>query len=102
MKSTIAAGLSILALAASAAAQPAPGAGPPGDDMRALRRSARAACADDIARLCPNAANKDDQRTCMMQNRDKVSETCKSARAAMRQKMQSMGAQTPPPGGPNP
>jgi hypothetical protein len=94
--------LAILSLGASAAGQPAPNGMPGGDDLRSLRRSARAACADDMARLCPNAATQDDRRTCMTQNRDKVSDSCKSARAAMRRTRGSMDAQAPAPGGPNP
>jgi hypothetical protein len=105
MKSMIVAASSVIALyilsfGASAAGQPAASGAPGGDDLRSLRRSARAACADDMARLCPNAATQDDRRTCMTQNRDKMSDSCKSARAAMRRTRQSMDAQAPAPAGP--
>ncbi len=53
----------------------------------------RAACADDMQKLCPDAVSRQDRRSCMMQNRDKVSDTCKAARAAMRRKMQASPGQ---------
>ena len=83
MKTLIAALSALVAfgVAGLAAAQP-PAGGMPG--MQAVR----AACADDFAKLCPDAKTRDDRRQCMMQNHDKFSDTCKAALAEMRQKMQ--------------
>ena len=93
------AGLIVLGFAASVSAQApqpsapfaaAPPAQPPmSEEMRAQMRATRAACADDIAKLCPYITTRDDRRACMMQKHNQFSETCKSARAAMRQMRQS-------------
>jgi hypothetical protein len=67
---------------------------PPSQPMQAVR----AACADDYAKLCPDAKTRDDRRQCMMTNADKFSDTCKAAIADMRAKMQAAPAPAPAPG----
>ncbi len=74
------AGAAALFTFTAAIAQP-----PPSPAMQAVR----AACADDYAKLCPDAKTRDDRRQCMMSNADKFSDTCKAAIADMRSKMQA-------------
>ena len=43
----------------------------------------RAACADDLQKLCPDLKGPE-RRDCMQKNADKLSQKCKDAQAAMR------------------
>jgi hypothetical protein len=56
----------------------------------------RAACAGDVAKLCPDAKTREDRHQCMMQHADQVSDTCKAAAAHRREKMQEMKAAPAP------
>lgn len=52
----------------------------------------RAACAADLAKVCPNATDRDSRRQCVMDNFSSLSDGCKSAIQAMQAQMQSSGA----------
>jgi hypothetical protein len=75
------AALAALALASSVSAQ-APATGP--------GAAVRQACAADAAKLCPDKTGPD-RRQCMMDNKDKLSDACKTAIAAAMQQMQQGG-----------
>jgi hypothetical protein len=67
---------------APAATSPAASAGPADNAsrsaLRAARAQARQACADDYLKLCPGK-DRQEGRACMLQNQDKLSQTCKDA-----------------------
>jgi hypothetical protein len=66
---------------ASSRQSAAPGAAEPGAGRTA---SIRAACRDDVKRLCGTAERGEARRTCMQANRDKLSPACTAAREARR------------------
>jgi hypothetical protein len=47
-------------------------------------RGFRRACADDMARLCPNAKSRRDERKCLEHKRDSLEAQCKTALDARR------------------
>jgi hypothetical protein len=55
-----------------------------------MRAQFMQACGTDMQTFCASAQTRDDRRTCMMANKDKVSDSCKSFMAAhpMRQRPQ--------------
>ena len=71
------AGAMILGTAGAVLAQPADGGG---------CGAMRAACGDDIGKLCADKTGRD-IRTCLNDNKDKVSATCKAAMDAPRPAM---------------
>jgi hypothetical protein len=56
----------------------------------------RAACADDLAKLCPDAQPGPDRRQCMMSHQDQLSDGCKAAIAAAMARRQA-GQSAPAP-----
>ncbi len=82
MKMITLAALASLAFTGAAMAQ-TPGAAtpPPGGGMGGGGRFA--ACRDDNMKLCPDKHGPD-RRACMMDNKDKLSDGCKAAMAAMK------------------
>ena len=63
----------ILAIATAAAAQDAP-----------RRPMLSDTCRTEVMNLCPATGDRDARRTCMMANRDKLSDGCKKEMAALR------------------
>lgn len=82
---TIAAVAALMALCGGAAmAQPAGGQDNP------MRAKMREACGADIQKYCADK-NGPDRRTCVMENREKFSDTCKEAMKEMQAAMQGGG-----------
>jgi hypothetical protein len=67
------ASFALLALATAATAQTAP-----------PRPMISQACRTEVMTLCPATGDRDARRTCMMANRNKLSDGCKKEMAAMR------------------
>jgi hypothetical protein len=58
------------------------------------------ACGADIQNFCASAQNRDDRRACVMANKDKFSDSCKSFMASHPMYSHDQGQmQGPPPGG---
>ena len=58
------------------------------------------ACGADIQNFCASAQNRDDRRACVMANKDKFSDSCKSFMASHPMHSHDQGQmQGPPPGG---
>jgi hypothetical protein len=55
----------------------------------------RVACATDLAKFCPNAAQGPDRHQCMMSHRDQLSDGCKTAIAAAMARRQAVQSGAP-------
>ena len=79
-----------------------PGFGLPSPEMKAAREAAKTACEPDMKALCAGKTGRD-ARMCLRENRDKVSQVCKDARAKARRPHgpgQGRDRWRPPPGPP--
>ncbi len=85
MKLTVMVAAATLMMFGAAAAQPGGGQGNP------AMAKVREACSADMQKLCPDKTGPD-RRQCMQDNKDKLSDGCKSAIGAM---MSAMQAQKP-------
>lgn len=82
---TVAAAAALMALCGSAAmAQPGGGQGNP------MMSKMREACGADIQKYCADKSGPD-RRTCVMENHDKFTDTCKAAMAEMQAARQAGG-----------
>lgn len=73
-----------LALGSGLAAAQAPGAAPTAATASTATVDVRTACKADIEALCPGVERGEARRTCLEANKEKVSDSCKTARTAAR------------------
>jgi len=57
------------------------------------------ACGDDIKNFCASAQSREDRRACVMQNKDKFSDPCKSFMASHPMHQHGQGQMQGPGGG---
>ena len=81
VKSMAAAAALTMLVSSAALAQPGGGQDNP------MRAKMREACGADFQKFCPDKTGPD-RRSCMMENHDKFSDTCKTAMDEMRAAMQ--------------